>query len=125
MIRAWRASRTTQGALDLYGDEEDAEPLERMAELGLSGILMRVDGEPYGVAAGFPLTDDTFDLFLAKERYKDPALGYCLRREWMRALPDTVTYVNLEDDLDMEGLRTMKKQMLPVRMNEMWMAVRA
>lgn len=124
VIRAWGADRTARGALDLYGDEEDTEPLHHMQELGLTGILMRVDGAPFGVAAGFPLTADTYDLFLAKERCKDPALGYCLRREWMRALPDTVTLVNLEDDLDIEGLRTMKKQMIPVQMNEMWMAVR-
>ena len=125
VIHAWRGNRTVQGVLDLYGDEEDAEPLHHLKELGLTGILMLVDGKPFGVAAGFQLSDDTYDLFLAKECTKDPALGYCLRREWMRAIPDTVRYVNLEDDLGIEGLRIMKKQMIPVKMNEMWMAVRA
>lgn len=108
----------------MVGDEEDKEPLLMLSDLAITGILMLVDGKPFGVAAGYMLSDDTCDLFLAKESERDPVLGYCLRRELMRSLPDSVRYINLEDDLDIEGLRTMKKQMVPKQMNDMWMAIR-
>ena len=124
IVKAWRANRTTAGSLALVGDEEDKEPLCMMANLGIEGILMLVDGQPFGVAAWYPLGDGVCDLFLAKESQRDPVLGYCLRRELMRSLPEDISYVNLEDDLDIEGLRAMKKQMAPVQMNDMWMARR-
>ena len=123
IIHAGRGNRHAEGSLKMYGDEEDTEPLLKQKELGITGILMRVNGEPFGVAAGFMLNEDTCDLFLAKECVKDPYLGYYMRREWMRMLPENVKWVNLEDDLEIEGLRTMKKQMIPEKMNTMWMAV--
>lgn len=124
IIRLWRGSRTAGGVLEMYGDEEDTEPLMKREQLGIRGILMYADGAPFGVAAGYMLSDDTFDLFLAKECVKDPCLGYYMRRELMRLLPENVRFVNLEDDLEIEGLRVMKKQMLPEKINEMWTAVR-
>lgn len=95
VIRAWRENRPAVGALRMVGDEEDTEPLTQMAQLGITGILMRVDGMPYGVAAGFMLSEDTYDLFLAKDAGRDPCLGYCLRHLLMAGLPEAVRWVNL------------------------------
>jgi len=122
IIRDWRGNRKISGALELYGDEEDTEPMMNMELLGITGILLRVNGEAYGVAAGFMLSEDTYDVFLAKEKSRDPYLGYAMRRELIRMLPESIRWVNLEDDLELEGLRTMKKQMIPEKMNEMWTA---
>ena len=124
VIQAWHNLNAVRGSLDIYGDEGDLGQVRQLQALHGTGILLYADGKPCGVAAGYPLTDDAYDISLGKLSYEDAALGYYLRRAWMETLPDAVRLVNIEDDLDIEGLRVMKHNMRPVAMNDMWMAKR-
>ncbi|MCD8337967.1 MAG: phosphatidylglycerol lysyltransferase domain-containing protein [Lachnospiraceae bacterium] len=91
--------------------------------LGSFGVLIRVDGEPHAVAAGYPLGMDTYDLCLAKQRFALPGLGAYTKHAFFCALPESVTCVNAEEDLGIEGLRRMKRQMRPSRLLKMYEAV--
>lgn len=104
--------------------EVDAEALAHFETLGIDGLLIFADGRPAGLAAGYPLTDDTYDLFLAKAAYPFPGLSYYIQRSFFLSRPPGIRYINMEEDLGREGLRSMKRRLAPVKMNELWRADR-
>lgn len=122
VLRGWENLRMEEWSEDALN--ADLTGLLHMEELGIDGILIRVDGEPAGVAAGYPLTEDTYDLFLAKTCKPLQGLGYYVQRSFFLSRPSGVLWINMEEDLDIEGLRNMKKRLSPVRMNELWRADR-
>ncbi len=112
----------TQKGFLVKNDREEREALQNMQKLGMTGILVFVDGIPYAVAAGYPISKDTYDLFLAKEKSHLAGVGYFVKREFFLSLPKQYQYLNIEEDLGEEGLREMKKRLVPIRMNEIWEA---
>ncbi len=110
----------TQKGFLVKNDREEREALQNMQKLGMTGILVFVDGIPYAVAAGYPISKDTYDLFLAKEKSHLAGVGYFVKREFFLSLPKQYQYLNIEEDLGEEGLREMKKRLVPIRMNEIW-----
>ncbi|MCC8100708.1 MAG: phosphatidylglycerol lysyltransferase domain-containing protein [Clostridiales bacterium] len=123
--RQW-VSRSS-GRMEEEGSLQDGAAsetlLRRWDALGGFGVLIRVDGEPHAIAAGYPLGADTYDLCLAKQRFTLPGLGAYTKHAFFCALPDSVTCVNAEEDLGIEGLRRMKQQMRPSRILKMYEAV--
>ena len=81
--------------------------------LGLQGVILRLDGTPWAVSAGYTLTVDTFDCCLMKSRQNLPGIAEHLRAALARRLPDTVRLINFEEDLGIEGLRRMKTRFRP------------
>lgn len=98
------------------------ETLMLKQELEVRGMLTYVDGQPMAVCAGFPLTEDTFDVCLAKSIGTLNGLGYYSKREFFISLPDHFKYINLEEDLGAKGLATMKNILYPVKKNKIWEA---
>lgn len=96
--------------------------LENRKALGVLGILVRVDGRPYAVAAGYPLCEDTFDLALAKQVECLTGLSVYTRNQLIRLLPEKYKWINAEEDLGVEGLRTLKKLMRPAGFLKMYAA---
>lgn len=97
------------------GDETSTRILLSHANaLEVQGVMVSVGEEPYAVVAGFALSDDTFDMCLAKQKQYLTGLSNYAKHEWIKSLPRQYTKINAEEDLGIEGLRMMKKQMQPV-----------
>lgn len=120
VLRRWEKKRGTLWAHEVCA--VDAHALENRELLGIDGIVVFADGEPAGVAAGYPLTDDTHDLFLAKAACDLPGMSYFVQRSFFLSRGEGVRLINMEEDLGREGLRNMKRRLAPVRMNELWRA---
>lgn len=97
--------------------------LENRESLGVLGILVRVDGRPYAIAAGYPLCEDMFDLALVKQVECLTGLSVYTRNQLIWLLPEKYKWINAEEDLGVEGLRTMKKQMKPAGLLKMYAAM--
>ncbi|MCD8082301.1 MAG: phosphatidylglycerol lysyltransferase domain-containing protein [Clostridiales bacterium] len=90
--------------------------LQKWKELDVRGILVRLDGEPFSVAAGYPLAPDVFDLCLARQKQLLGGIGIYTKHALIASLPDHFRFFNAEEDMGIEGLRKMKKQMRPCGM---------
>lgn len=92
--------------------------LDDFFELGLSGIVIFIDGELKGYMYGSPLSADCFDTISGKGAPDVPNISTVLKREVVRFCCDGFQFVNFEEDLGIEGLRTMKTEYMPVKMIE-------
>lgn len=106
--------RHNDAADGLTDDDAVKRLVENWKILGLGGVLVFFDGEPYSVAAGYSLSEDTYDLALAKQKSFIAGLSVFTRHEMICRLPERYQWINAEEDLGIEGLRTMKSQMNPV-----------
>ena len=108
-----------QAWLNQNGDNPDIQSLAREARtiqkqlrnfdaLRLSGVVLRIDGRVCGYSYGTPLSDDFYDALIEKG---DRSLVYAyrvLRQESVRQCAMAQKYVNLEEDIGIEGLRALK-----------------
>ena len=87
--------------------------LAHYQELGLSGIVVFIDGELCGYAYGAPLSDTAYDVIIEKgdRRYAD--IYKILNRELVRLCCDGFAYINREEDAGVEGLRKAKLSYKP------------
>lgn len=122
IIHEW-ASNPHPLARGLSDDDVDEEAIRRAEELNITGVLVYADGVAQAICAGFPLTEDTFDITVAKCRSNLPGLSYYAKHALFLSLEPRFRYINLEEDLGISGLRKMKQILAPVRKNEMWEAV--
>lgn len=102
---------------DTFSLEREAKFIrQQMAhfdDLHLSGVVMRVDGVVRGFSYGTTLSDRYYDALIEKA---DKELVYpyrVLRVESVRQCALDHTYVNLEEDLGIEGLRKLKTEYYP------------
>lgn len=106
-------------------DDAERKMLTHYRELGMELYLLRVDNEVFSVIGGYPLSDTVFDMSIAKERRRQPGLGYAAKHLFFGVLSERYLYVNIEEDLGIAGLRFMKSDLAPVRKNAMWIAQRS
>lgn len=124
VLSDWKIQKKNSGYAVPDMEEVEEEALHNRSLLGISGILVYVDGEPCSVVAGYPITGNTYDIFLAKEKKQIQGLSYYAKRTYFSSLPPQYAYINLEEDLGIEGLRKEKTILGPVKMNDVWEAVR-
>lgn len=96
--------------------------LTHWQELGVSGSVMRIDGCVRGFFLGFPLNETCFDGMFEK---CDKSLRFSYRammNEVGRHCAGRYPYLNAEEDLGIEGLRTMKLAYNPVFLLEKYIA---
>lgn len=109
--RAWH--RQTDGPEGL----EDIAASERLLlewdALDVQGVVASVDGEPYAIVAGYPLSPCSFDFSLSKEKSRLSGLSVYTRHALACSLSNVYTRINAEEDLGIEGLRNMKRLMRP------------
>jgi hypothetical protein len=101
------------------------EALELREELGLFGVMERLNGVPSAVLAGGFISGDTFDLCMAKTASGVSGFDFYARRELYRRLPEKCRLINREEDLGIDGLRKSKLKMRPRAIAGMWEAVAA
>lgn len=124
ILKSWSQNKRESKHALFDGALAEKEALENMTTLDIEGIMVYINNEPCGVAGGFPLSEDTFDLFLSKEREHLSGLSYYVKHELFRYLEGRYRYVNVEEDLGNEGLRIMKTSLFPIGKNKMWRARR-
>lgn len=116
----WELTHHQTGILGIRDEKASLNLLKDWEKLDLIGILLFVDGEPFAMTAGFCLTEDSFDLCMAKQREKLPGISVYAKWALYRILPDYIRTINAEEDMGIEGLRMMKRQMQPAGMIEMY-----
>lgn len=97
---------------DTFSLEREAKSIRQQLahfdELHLSGVVMRVDGVVRGFGYGTPLSDVFYDALIEKAD-KDLLFAYrVMRMESVKQCAMAQTYVNMEEDLGIEGLRSLK-----------------
>lgn len=124
VAKAWDAhgAMSGQGAFD--DRKVTAAALENWEALGMQGIVVYLQNRPAAFMLGFELTENVFDAMVGKCAENVQGLTYYAIRELFRALPERYEWVNLEEDLGLQGLRDMKMHFLPNRINEVWEARR-
>ena len=92
--------------------------LNNFFTLGLKGIILLIDGKIKGYAYGAPLSDKVFDAIAEKADNNIPNIYPVLKIEFAKLCCEGYEFLNREEDLGVEGLRTMKMRYQPAYMIE-------
>ena len=95
-----------QRAIGLAFDHFDA--------LGMTGLVLEVEGEVVAFAMGNPIRPDMFDVNFEKARADMNGPYPMINREFARRIAETpYRFLNREDDMGLEGLRRAKESYIP------------
>jgi hypothetical protein len=109
LLEEWRRVRMAMGPSSVQGEVEGAaEALRLHKELGLSGVVLLVDGGVKGFALGEQLNRDTAVCHFEKADLFLEGLYQLLDREFNRLLFTECKYLNREQDLGELSLRQSK-----------------
>lgn len=97
--------------------------LENWDKLSMNGIIVYADGMPAAIAAGYLISDQVYDISICRQAISDPDIAVFVRQQLFMGLPKTVTCINAEEDLGLEGLRSLKQGMRPIGLLEMFEGV--
>ncbi len=115
VIRAWAALRGD-------GDLDAAQmALSCWKELNLQGILLLDEGVPVAAAFGGAISENIFDVHVAKTLV--PGIDCYMKWELYSRIPEEMVWINMEEDLGLEGLRISKEESLPIERTPLWKAV--
>ncbi len=117
----WRFEKQWLNANKSTHDSESLEREARMIHrqllyfevLRLSGIVVRIDGVIKGFGYGTKLSDDYYDAIAEKGDRDICGIYKILRMESVRQCAMECKYVNMEEDLGIEGLRKIKNIYMP------------
>lgn len=96
--------------------------LEYFEELGLRGVVIRIDGRIAGYGYGADLGGSTFDIIVQKADYGYRGCNQALLRELAACRPEA-EYINYEEDIGLAGLRRAKLSYKPERLLPKYCAV--
>ena len=82
--------------------------MRNLDALHIAGIALRIDGRVHGFAYGTPLSARFYDAIVEKGDKDIPHIYRVLRMESARQCAGSCEYFNLEEDVGVEGLRSMK-----------------
>lgn len=88
--------------------------LTHYTALGLTGVLLRLEGRVVGYSYGCPVGGQTYDILVQKAA---PDVKYLYRvvfQETVRQCAMDCAYVNAEEDIGLEGLRKLKLSYHPL-----------
>lgn len=116
--RQWYVSATGEDEIRQldYEDDEIRLGLEHFHELGLSGVVVYVGGILAGFAYGAPVSADCYDIIAEKGNRSYRHIYPVLNFEMAKMCRGEYEWINWEEDLGEEGLRTMKMGYKPERM---------
>ena len=113
-------TRQAENNADLEDATATKELLNNWDKMNAKGIIISIDNIPYSVVAGFPISDNMFDMCLAKQKENVPGLSTYAKQLFINSLSPNYTLINAEEDLNISGLRSMKQQMRPIRLIKMF-----
>ena len=123
LVERWYTLRLEENPHGDYHMERAAikKAMDHRQELGLEGLLLRVNGEPVAMTMGSRLSEDTVDvhfekaLDIADGAYAAINNGFAC---YLREKYPQVRWLNREDDMGLEGLRKAKLSYNPDHMVE-------
>ena len=127
MLQNWYAQREAQDpTMDFHLEKLATErAFAFQTQLGLEGVVLMEGDELLAFTMGSFLNEDTFDIHFEKAR-EDVAGAYnAINREFARYLRDKypqLKWLNREDDMGLEGLRTAKLSYNPDHLVEKYWA---
>lgn len=119
--RDWLSVMDENEDLD-YETEAIHEALEHFDELGLFGILIKVDGKLCGINIGSCLSCEAVDGIFLKGDTNIKYIYTMLFHEFAKICGPNVKYINGEEDLGLEGLRSVKMSYKPAYLIEKYIA---
>ena len=87
--------------------------LKNFEAIGLTGGLLRVDGEIVAFTFGMPINYDTFGTHVEKADTSVNGAYAMINNEFAKHIPEQFTYINREEDLGVPGLRRAKLSYKP------------
>ena len=123
LVRLWYQKRLEAAPHSDFQLETAAlkKAMDHRQELGLEGLLLRVNGEPVAMTLGSRLNADTFDIHFEKALDIADGAYAAINNGFARYLRDKypeLRWLNREDDLGIEGLRKAKLSYNPDHMIE-------
>jgi hypothetical protein len=100
----------------IYTAEQERQAIERALKhydtLGLSGLVLIIDGRLEGFTFGDRITPDVGNVLVEKTNFAISGSAQYLFREFAKTFADC-TYINVGDDLGLENLRRVKMSYRP------------
>ncbi len=93
--------------------ESISQVFNNWERFGAIGGAMFVDGKMVAFTYGVPINGNTFDLCVEKGDIAYKGVYTVVRHEFMQQIPAQYTYINLEEDLGLPGLRRAKSSYHP------------
>lgn len=97
--------------------------LDHYEELGLSGIVLRIDGNVRGYGYGVPISENCYDALIEKGDRSIPNIYRILNQEAVRQCAMEYQYVNREEDVGVPGLRASKLSYHPDMLMKKYLAI--
>lgn len=82
--------------------------LQHFDDLGLTGGLLQIEGRTVAFTFGMPINYDTFGVHVEKADTSVEGSYAMINYEFANHVPEQYIYLNREEDLGVEGLRTAK-----------------
>ncbi|MBQ3546047.1 MAG: DUF2156 domain-containing protein [Lachnospiraceae bacterium] len=120
IIKDWEKLKTEDGSIENTDEIPSIKLIKNFDALSVYGIIVKVNEEPFAVVAGFPISEDTFDMCLAKQKSNLSGLSVFAKHQFVVNLDKKYKFINAEEDLGIDGLRIMKKQMQPIGQIKMY-----
>ena len=118
---ATKEERNISGNQLLHEVESVHELLRHQAELGQTGMAIKIDGRIEGFTMGEIMSRDTALVHIEKANYEIRGLYVALFSHFCRELPENIIYINREQDLGLEGLRKSKESLKPDHMRQKYL----
>ena len=93
--------------------ESISQVFDNWERFGAIGGALFVDDKMVAFTYGVPINGNTFDLCVEKGDINYKGVYTVVRHEFMQQIPEQYTYVNLEEDLGLPGLRRAKSSYHP------------
>jgi len=93
--------------------ESISQVFDNWERFGAMGGALYVDGQIAAFTYGVPINVNTFDLCVEKGDISYKGIYTVVRHEFMRQIPEQYTYINLEEDMGLPGLRRAKSSYHP------------
>lgn len=93
--------------------ESISQVFDNWERFGAMGGALYVDGKIAAFTYGVPINGNTFDLCVEKGDISYKGIYTVVRHEFMRQIPEQFTYINLEEDMGLPGLRRAKSSYHP------------
>ncbi|WP_333616008.1 DUF2156 domain-containing protein, partial [Bacteroides pyogenes] len=96
--------------------------LHNFEAIGLTGGILRVNGQIVAFTFGMPINHETFGVHVEKADTRIDGAYAMINYEFANHIPEQYVYINREEDLGIEGLRKAKLSYQPVTILEKHMA---
>ena len=115
-------SEYVTGVKDSADTIAEESAVKHFTELKMQGILAKKDGEYFGFVMGSRLDDQTIDAHFSKCIDKSPGADFFCKQKFCEYFADQYEYMNMEEDMGIEGIRTRKMLFRPTSLTPVFLA---